>query len=66
MGKAKKVKVSKGETKQQKVPLAEQIEDEKTLKSKNRNKIKIRTDEDEEVTFHNLIKFSGKYKHIIH
>ena len=48
MGKAKRVKVSKGETKQQKVPLAEQIEDEKTLKSKSRNKIKIRTDEDEE------------------
>ncbi|XP_014472925.1 PREDICTED: bystin [Dinoponera quadriceps] len=45
MGKAKKVKVSKGEAK---VGLAEQIEIEKTTKSKNRQKVRHRTEEDEE------------------
>ncbi|XP_076244398.1 bystin [Calliopsis andreniformis] len=56
MGKAKKVKVSKGETKQQKVPLADQIEDEKTVKSKNRHKIRTRHDEDEEFVDPSLTK----------
>ncbi|XP_031825525.1 bystin [Nomia melanderi] len=47
MGKSKKLKVSKGETKHPKVGLADQIEEEKTAKLKNRNKIRIRNDEDE-------------------
>lgn len=51
MGKAKKVKPSKGETKLPKVGLADQIEEDKTVKSKNRNKIRIRNDADEEVKF---------------
>lgn len=59
MGKAKKLKASKGETKQQNVPLADQMEDEKTVKSKNRHKIRFRNDEDEKVIFlfYNFIKF---------
>lgn len=46
MGKAKKIKVSKGETK---IALADQIELEKSVKSNNRQKVRHRTDEDEEV-----------------
>lgn len=47
MGKAKKIKVSKGETKQPKVALADQIEEEKSVKSKNRHKLRIRNDDDD-------------------
>lgn len=49
MGKAKKIKVSKSETK---IGLADQIELEGTVKPKNRQKIRHRTEEDEEVGFH--------------
>ncbi|XP_076162678.1 bystin [Ptiloglossa arizonensis] len=48
MGKAKKLKVSKHEIKQSKVSLLDQIEEERAVKSKNRNKTRIRNDEDEE------------------
>lgn len=51
MGKAKKTKVSKGETKEPKIGLAEQLELDKTVKPKNRQKIRFRADE-EEVNFH--------------
>lgn len=51
MGKAKKVKVSKGETKESKIALADQIEQEKSVKLKNRQKVRCRADE-EEVSFH--------------
>ncbi|KYM80956.1 Bystin [Atta colombica] len=47
MGKAKKVKVSKGETKEPKIGLADQIELEKEVKVKNRQKIRRRADEEE-------------------
>ena len=56
MGKAKKVKPSKGETKLPKVRLADQIEEDKTVKSKNRNKIRIRNDADEEFVEPSLTK----------
>ncbi|XP_053987546.1 bystin [Hylaeus volcanicus] len=56
MGKAKKLKVSKGETKQSKVTLLDQIEDEKTVKSRNRNKTRVRNDEDEEFVDSSLSK----------
>jgi hypothetical protein len=49
MGKAKKVKVSKSETNKPKVGLAEQIVNENTVKMKNRQKTRIRAEEDEEV-----------------
>ncbi|KAG7208630.1 hypothetical protein KM043_014837 [Ampulex compressa] len=48
MGKAKKVKVSKGETKHTKVPLADQIEEDNTAKPNSRKKIRIRNDDEEE------------------
>ncbi|KYN43342.1 Bystin [Trachymyrmex septentrionalis] len=47
MGKAKKVKVSKGDTKEPKIGLADQIEFEKGVKVKNRQKIRRRADEEE-------------------
>jgi len=47
MGKAKKIKVSKGETKEPKIGLADQIEFEKAVKVKNRQKIRHRADEEE-------------------
>lgn len=50
MGKAKKIKVSKGETKASKISLVEQIESEKITKPKNRQKIRQRIDEEEEVS----------------
>lgn len=56
MGKAKKLKVSKGETKLPKVGLANQIEEEKTVKSKNRTKIRVRNDEDEKFVEPSLTK----------
>lgn len=56
MGKAKKVKVSKGETKQPKLALADQIEDDKIAKSKNRHKIRFRSDEDDEFVHSSLTK----------
>nr|XP_033338310.1 bystin [Megalopta genalis] len=56
MGKAKKVKVSKGETKQLKMALGDQMEDEKTVKPKNRHKIRIRDDEDEKFVDSSLTK----------
>lgn len=51
MGKAKKLKVSKGETKEPKIALADQIELEKAVKLKNRQKVRRRADE-EEVSLH--------------
>lgn len=50
MGKSKKVKVSKGETSQPKLGLAEQIECERTARPKSKQKIRLRTDEEEEVS----------------
>ena len=49
MGKVKKSKVSKGEISLPKVGLAKQIEDDNVAKMKNRNKIRHRTVDDEEV-----------------
>ncbi|XP_014215235.1 bystin [Copidosoma floridanum] len=48
MGKAKKVKVSKGESKPPKISLADQIAEAATLKPKDRQKVRNRKDEDEE------------------
>ncbi|XP_006621279.1 bystin [Apis dorsata] len=48
MGKAKKIKVSKSEIKQPKIALGDQIEEEKNIKSKKRQKIKIRNEDDDE------------------
>lgn len=48
MGKAKKIKISKRDGQTSKVGLAEQIEGEKVVKSKDRRKIRSRKDEDEE------------------
>ncbi|KAG8034423.1 hypothetical protein G9C98_007499 [Cotesia typhae] len=47
MGKAKKVRVSKGDTLPAKVPLADQLEGDGIVKSKNRNKIRFRAEENE-------------------
>lgn len=47
MGKAKKVKVSKGGTKEPKIGLAEQIEFDKTVKPTVRQKVRHRADEEE-------------------
>lgn len=47
MGKAKKIKVSKGETKEAKINLADQIELGKAVKVKNRQKVRRRADEEE-------------------
>ncbi|XP_011882427.1 PREDICTED: bystin [Vollenhovia emeryi] len=55
MGKAKKLKVSKGETKE-KIGLAEQIEREKAVKVKNRRKVRCRADEEEEYVAPTLTK----------
>lgn len=49
MGKAKKVKVSKGGTKEPKIGLAEQIEFDKTVKPTVRQKVRHRADEEEYV-----------------
>lgn len=51
MGKAKKIKVSKSEIKQPKISLGDQIEEEKNIKSKKRQKIKIRNEDDDKVKF---------------
>ncbi|XP_035731899.1 bystin-like [Vespa mandarinia] len=48
MGKAKKIKVSAGEKRKTKVGLADQIEAEKSVTAKNRQKIRHRNDDDEE------------------
>ncbi|XP_071569599.1 bystin [Temnothorax nylanderi] len=56
MGKAKKIKVSKGETKEQKIGLAEQIELEKAVKVKNRQKVRHRADDEEEYVAPSLTK----------
>ncbi|KAK2580720.1 hypothetical protein KPH14_011348 [Odynerus spinipes] len=56
MGKAKKIKVSAGEKRQPKVGLADQIEGDKTVKAKNRQKIRIRNDDDEEYVDPSLTK----------
>ncbi|XP_076289465.1 bystin [Lasioglossum baleicum] len=56
MGKAKKVKVSKGETKHTKLALGDQIEEEKTVKPKNRHKIRSRDDADEKCVDSSLTK----------
>ncbi|XP_015596785.1 bystin [Cephus cinctus] len=48
MGKAKKLKASKGETNVPKIGLADQMEDDKLAKMKNRKKIRVRKDEDEQ------------------
>lgn len=57
MGKAKKIKVSKGEKNAPKVGLADQIEDDKAVKMKNRKKVRIRNDQDEEVRIKILFLF---------
>lgn len=49
MGKAKKVKVSTSE--KSKVGLADEIELAKTVRSKNRQKVRLRADEEEEVSW---------------
>ncbi|KAL6263728.1 hypothetical protein P5V15_003814 [Pogonomyrmex californicus] len=56
MGKAKKIKVSKGEIKEPKIGLAEQIEREKAVKVKNRQKFRRRADDDEEYVASTLTK----------
>lgn len=68
MGKAKKLKVSKHEIKQSKVSLLDQIEEERAVKSKNRNKTRIRNDEDEEVTFifYNFVKINIYFISTLH
>ncbi|XP_057327798.1 bystin [Microplitis mediator] len=48
MGKAKKVRVSKGDTIPKKVPLGDQIEGDGIVKSKQRNKSRYRASDDEE------------------
>ncbi|XP_008555506.1 bystin [Microplitis demolitor] len=48
MGKAKKVRVSKGDNIPKKVPLADQIEGDGIVKSKQRNKLRYRASDDEE------------------
>lgn len=48
MGKVKKIKPSKVGNK---LPLEQDIESAKFAKSKNRNKIRLRQDEDEQVRF---------------
>ncbi|XP_015126766.1 bystin [Diachasma alloeum] len=53
MGKAKKIKVTKGD-RSEKIPLGDQIEGEKSVKMKNRQKIRFRRDEDEEFVDANL------------
>lgn len=55
MGKAKKVKISKGD-KPEKVGLGDQIEGETLAKAKNRQKVRFRQDEDEEVRTINMLK----------
>ena len=52
MGKAKRLKPSQMGTK---VPLDQDIEDTKFAKSKNRNKIRLRQDEEEQVSNKNVI-----------
>lgn len=47
MGKAKKVRVSKGDNIPKKVPLADQIEGDGIVKSKQRNKLRYRASDDE-------------------
>lgn len=49
MGKVKKIKFSKKETKRANIALADQIEQDKTVKAKDRHKIRHRTNEQEEV-----------------
>ncbi|OAD55765.1 Bystin [Eufriesea mexicana] len=56
MGKAKKIKISKGETKQPKTALADQIEEEKIVKSKNRQKVRIRNEDDDKFVEPSLTK----------
>ncbi|KAK0078995.1 hypothetical protein PV325_001862 [Microctonus aethiopoides] len=48
MGKAKKIKVSKGHSRPEKVGLTEQIEREKMVKAKLQKKVRYRNDDDEE------------------
>lgn len=50
MGKAKRIKVSAGEKRKTKVGLADQIEADKSVTAKNRQKIRNRNDDDEEVS----------------
>ncbi|KAK0179739.1 hypothetical protein PV327_005461 [Microctonus hyperodae] len=54
MGKAKKIKVSKGQSRPEKVGLAEQIEGEKVVKPKLQKKVRLRDDDDEEFVDANL------------
>lgn len=55
MGKIKKIKASQTA---RKVPLDQQIEDDRIAKQRNRNKVRIRKDEDDKVSssfFNNVI-----------
>lgn len=56
MGKAKKIKVSKGESRPGKIGLAEQIEGEKVVKAKLQKKVRHRNDDDEEVRIYSIYK----------
>ena len=51
MGKAKKIKISRSEMKQPKMALGDQIEEEKIAKSKNRQKNRVRKEDDDKVIF---------------
>lgn len=51
MGKAKKIKVSRSEMKQPKMALSDQIEKGKIAKSKNRQKNRVRKEDDDKVIF---------------
>ncbi|XP_034948009.1 bystin [Chelonus insularis] len=56
MGKAKKIKVSKKEPETTKISLADQIEGDKIVKGKDRHKVRLRNDKDEEFVDANLSK----------
>ena len=62
MGKAKKIKVSKSEMKQPKMALGDQIEEGKIAKSKNRQKNRIRKEDDDKVihVFFNFLKYKNE------
>lgn len=51
MGKAKKIKVSRSEMEQPKMALGDQIEEGKIAKSKNRQKNRVRKENDDKVIF---------------
>ena len=58
MGKAKKLKVSKSGNSQPKLGLADQISSENSVKLKDRNKIRFRTEEEAEVIENHFIYYN--------